>query len=395
MRYVILAGLIGALAMFATGCGSSGDSTSSTSASTTTSAKSASVRIGMEGPLSGDQKVTGVGMLRGAQLAAEELNAKGGIAGKSVEIVPIDDAADAPTGVTAANAAIKAGLDGVVGPYNSGVGIKTLPLYQKAGLVPVRLTSDSATNGMGITLQPMDYQIAPVASEALTKWQKAKSVAIIYDPTQNYTTSVSAALKKDLEKDGVKITAFEKIKPGGKDYSSTVKKVAATNPDVIYAATYFPEGGLIAKEMLSEKVKAQCIADYASADPGFVTTAGVKAAMKCPVVGVPGPEDFPDATSFNSDYQQKFSDAPGTWSPYTYDSVNILADAVTKAGGWDAAKLTSTLKAEKDWKGITGSVTIDPANGNRDPATVVLLDTSDKGTLSVDPTWAKAVGAPY
>ena len=105
-------------------CGSS-DSSDSASTATTPSDK---VRIGMEGPLSGDQKVTGVGMLNGAQLAADKLNAKGGLLGKQIEIVSIDDAADPTTGVTAANAAVKTGLDGVVGPYNSGAGIKTLPL---------------------------------------------------------------------------------------------------------------------------------------------------------------------------------------------------------------------------------------------------------------------------
>ena len=130
-------------------------------------------------------------MLKGAELAADRLNQKGGIEGREVEIVPIDDAADPETGVEAAEAAIDDGLDGIVGPYNSGVGIETLPLYIDAGLVPVRLTSDTATNGMGYTLQPMTYQIAPVASEALTDWLGAKNVAIAYDPTQIYTKTVS------------------------------------------------------------------------------------------------------------------------------------------------------------------------------------------------------------
>jgi len=112
------------------------------------------VRIGLEGPLSGDQKNIGIGMLDGARLAAAQLNARGGLLGKRVQIVPIDDAADPTTGVQAATAAIKAGLDGVVGPYNSGVGAKTLPLYLAAGIVPIRLTSADTTAGLGFTLQP-------------------------------------------------------------------------------------------------------------------------------------------------------------------------------------------------------------------------------------------------
>ena len=124
----------------------------------------------------------------------------------------------------AAKSAIADGLDGVVGPYNSGVGIETLPLYVDAGLVPIRLTSDASTNGLGFTLQPMTYQIAPVASQALTGWLGAKSVAIAYDPTQNYTVSVSKGLKESLEKAGVTVTAYEKVQPGKKDYTGVVEQ---------------------------------------------------------------------------------------------------------------------------------------------------------------------------
>lgn len=373
------------LALIATGCGSSGSDESSSN----------TFRVGLEAPLSGEQSVLGKGMLKGAQLAATQLNTRGGILGKQVEVVPIDDAADPATGVKAAKSAIADGLDGIVGPYNSGVGIETLPLYIEAGLVPIRLTSDASTNGLGFTLQPMTYQIAPVASQALTDWLGAKTVAIAYDPTQNYTVSVSKALKGSLEKAGVTVTAYEKVQPGKKSYTGVVDKLAAGKPDVIYAAVYFPEGGLIAKEMQQGKVESQCIADYASYDTGFVETAGVSAARACPVVGVPAPQDFSGADPKVAEYRDEFGQDPGTWSPYTYDSLNFLADGAKKAGGTAAKKLTGALDGIKGWKGWTGSVAIDPQNGNRQPATVVIVDTDAKGQLHVDGAWAKAVGAPY
>ena len=168
----------------------------------------------MEAPLSGDLETLGQGMLNGAKLAADQINADGGLQGKDIEIVPIDDGGDPTIGVPAANKAIADGLDGVVGPYNSGVGIETLPLYKDAGLVPIRLTSDNDTAGFGFTLQPMSSQIAPVTSEALAGWIGARTVAITYDPTQNYTKEVSRAVRSDLESRGVKVTAFEQIQPG-------------------------------------------------------------------------------------------------------------------------------------------------------------------------------------
>ena len=72
----------------------------------------------------------------------------------------------------------------MVGPYNSGVGVETLPLYEKAGLVPIRLTSDTDTEGFGFTLQPMGSQITPVTAQALTDFIGAKDVAIAYDKTE-------------------------------------------------------------------------------------------------------------------------------------------------------------------------------------------------------------------
>ncbi len=379
--------VLAALALAAAGCGGSG--------SDDTSSSSDSFRVGLEAPLSGEQAALGKGMLKGAELAATQLNAENGILGRQVEIVPIDDAADPATGVKAAKSAIATGLDGIVGPYNSGVGVETLPLYMKAGLVPIRLTSDTSTNSLGFTLQPMTYQIAPVASQALTGWLGAETVAIAYDPTQNYTVSVSRALRGSLEAVGVTVTAFEKVKPGEKSYADVVEKLAATNPDVIYAAVYFPEGGLIAKEMREGEVESQCIADYASYDTGFVETAGVAAARACPVVGVPAPEDFSGAAAKVAEYRDEFGEAPGTWSPYTYDSLNFLADGIEKAGGTAAKKLTTALDGVRGWQGWTGSVTIDPRSGNRQPATVVIVDTDADGQLHVDEDWAKAVDAPY
>ena len=310
---------LAALVLLVAGCGdSSSDSTDS-------NPESGQFRLGLEAPLSGEQAVLGKGMLRGAEMAATRLNDSGGVGGRDVEVVPIDDAAEPTVGVKAAEAAIEEGLDGIVGPYNSSVGEKTLPIYIRAGLVPIRLTSDTSTSGLGYTLQPMSDQIAPVAAHALSDWLGAKRVAIAYDPTPGYTLTVSRAVKHLLESEGVEISAYMKVTPGKDDYSDVVNKLAATDPDVIYSAVYFPEGGLIAKEMKEGGVKAKCIADYASYDTGFVETAGIAAAQDCPVVGVPAPGDFKGSGQLVATYEKDFGEAPGTWSPYTYDSANLLA----------------------------------------------------------------------
>ena len=352
-------------------------------------------RIGLEAPLSGDLEVLGDGMLKGAEMAANEINESGGLLGREVEIVAIDDAGDPDTGVEAANEAISEGLDGVVGPYNSGVGIETLPLYIKAGLTPIRLTSDDSTNGLGFTLQPMTYQIAPVATKAITDWLGAKTVAIAYDKTEAYTKTEAKAVRSDLEAAGVDVVAYEGIEPGKDDYSAEVEKLAGTGADVAYLVTYYPEGGLIAKEMFDQKVETACLADYGAYDNAFIETAGEKAAENCPVVGVPAPSDFAGSARFVDAYGTEFDEDPGTWSPYTYDSVNFLAEGVRQADGFDAGRLEKALDGVKGWQGWTGSVTINPKNGTREPGTVVVVRTDSSGAFTVDRDWAQAVGAPY
>lgn len=376
-----------AVSLLVVGCGSSSDDDSD--------ATDGSWRIGLQAPLSGDLAGLGEGMLRGAELAAEELNESGGLLGKDIKIVAIDDKGDPDAGTTAAEAAIKEGLDGVVGPYNSGVGLKTLPLFIDAGLVPIRLTSDDDTNGLGFTLQPMTYQIAPVAAEAMSKWLGAKSAAIIYDSTEAYTEAQAKNIRTELKQQNVEITSDQAIKPGQSSYADVVSSAAKSGADVIYLVTYFPEAGAIAKEIADQKLDAKCLADYGAYDTGFIEAAGETAAEACPVVGVPAPSDFEQSSDRVTAFIDKFDGEPGTWSPYTYDSVKFLADGVVDAGGFSEDKLKTSLDKVKNWTGWTGSVSINPENGTREPGTVVLARTDGEGNFTVDLDWAKAVGAPY
>lgn len=373
-----------AIATLALGCSSS-----------SSSKNSETIRIGLEAPISGSLSELGQGMLNGAKQAAAQLNGNGGIGGKRVEIVAIDDKGDPDAGVAAANNAVKAGLDAVVGPYNSGVGLKTLPIYTAAGLVPLRLTSSDQTAGIGFTLQPMTSQIAPVATDALVKQLKASSVALIVDSTTDYTKAAGQAMTTSLGKAGVTITTTESITSGAKSYSDTVAKVLATNPSAVYVVTYYPEAGLIAQAMLASNTSAKCLADYGAYDNGYVTAAGIPAAQKCPVVGVPAPSDFPNSAALVEAYTKQFNSAPGSWSPYTYDSVMLLADAIGRAGGTSASALKDALLATKGWKGWTGTVAFDAATGNRIPAPVTVDTVDASGAFHVDAAWMAATGFTY
>jgi branched-chain amino acid transport system substrate-binding protein len=359
---------------------------------TATDIDAATLRIGLEAPLSGAQEALGQGMLRGAELAAGALNADGGVLGRQVEIVPIDDQADPDDTEAEAEAAVAAGLDAVVGPYNSGAGAVSLPIYIDAGLVPLRLTSADTTAGLGFTLQPMTSQIAPTAATAIVDWAGAETVAIVVDDTQEYTNLAAEATEALLTNSGVTITSVTNITPGSTSYADAVTTALADTPDLIYVVTYYPEAAAIAADVQASGSDVTCMIDYGGFDDAYITSAGIETAQTCSVLGVPSPGDFTGSDALVSAFEDAFDTSPGSWSPYTYDSVMLLADAIERANGTEASALTTALAATSGWSGWTGTVAFEADTGNRVPAPVTVNTVTNDGTFTVDPSWATAVG---
>ncbi len=202
--------------------------------------------IAVEGPMTGEQAATGIDMARGAQLAVNQINAAGGVDGVKLSMLKVDDAATASKGVKAARTAIAAGAFGVVGPFNSSVGIANLPLYKRAGLPIVRLTSSVKTEGLGVTTQPMDSQVAPVDIQEITQVIAAKHPAIIYD-TSTYTAGIAKQVAAGLKKAGRPAVATVSVKTGQTSYGAALRKLAAAQPDLLYIAAYGVEAGHIAR----------------------------------------------------------------------------------------------------------------------------------------------------
>ena len=391
---IVRSGLaIGLMAALAASCGvgssSSPGATGSSSAETT-------VEVALEAPLSGDQASNGKDMLAGAQLAVDELNASGGVLGKQIKLVPADDRADPTTGVQIAQQMVARGVFAVVGPYNSAVGVKNLKTYLDAGTAVIHLTSNSATNGMGITIQPKDYQIAPVEAKAISEFYRVRTVAILYDP-QTYTGGIAAQVESALGQAGLQVVAYEKIDPSLKDYLPQIEAIAKLHPDLFYVSTYYPQGGIIARDLAKARTEKMisdsiCLMGLANQDPAFADTAGLDAARGCSFSGVPSPDNFPRAAKYVADYRAKVGTAPGTWGTFTYDSIKLLADAVQRVRGWDRTKVAQALLSTTDYAGITGTITIDPKNGNRVDVPVVILNLDADGTYTVDRRWATFAG---
>src|SRR5207245_2005591 len=147
-------------------------------------------------------------------------------------------AASPTTGVSVAKQMVAQHAFGVVGPFNSSVGLKNLPIYRSASVSILRLTSARATQGYGVTTQPMDVQGAPVEARDITDILHATRVAIIYD-TSTYTAGIATQLRDLLAAAGHPAVSFQSItEEDQSDFSAPLSAAAAAHPDLLYIAAY-------------------------------------------------------------------------------------------------------------------------------------------------------------
>ena len=348
--------------------------------------------IAVEGPMTGEQASTGIDMANGAALAVNQVNATGGIDGVQLRLLKLDDKANASGGLSAARKALASGAFAVIGPFNSSVGVTNLRIYKKAGLPIVRLTSSVKTEGFGVTTQPMDSQVAPVEIQEITKVLHAQRPAMVYD-TSTYTAGIAQQVKAGLAQVGDPVAAFVPVVSGEKKYTAELRKVASAHPDLLYIAAYGTDAGKIAKDASTMAGTGRCFVDLAAQGPAFVTAAGQTVAARCVASGVPSAQQFTGASQYVHDYQSSFHAPPGTWGTYTYDSVQVLADALEQTG-WHQKAVITALDHITAYQGITGPITIAPSTGNRVQSTVVILDVDSAGNYVIDPQWAMATGFP-
>ena len=348
--------------------------------------RASTLTLAFEGPLTGGQAANGQDMLRGTKLAIAEINKAGGVLGMQIKLITGNDKATPSIGVTVAENLVKQKPFGLIGPYNSSVGLANLPIYIAGGVFPVQLTSTDDTKKLGITVQPKNSQISPVEVQWMTE-QKAGKVSILFDP-DTYTKGMADRMFAALNKKGVLVTKIA-IDPKSKDYSAQVAQAVTNNPDVVYVSTYYPQGAIIAKNLLASQAShpTKCFMGLANQDAAFVKAAGIPAASACTFSGVPTPSQFGNtkSTAYVKNYAKKFNTNPGPWGIFTYDSVYTMVSAIRRAGSLNYLSVSRQAFYTKNLSGATGMITIDPKTGYRSNVPVAILNvdaTTGKFVLS-------------
>lgn len=338
------------------------------------------LRVAVEGPQTGSQAPNGLDQLRGVRLAVSQLNAHGGLwNGRKVAIVAADDKAEAARGKTVARRVIAKRIHFVIGPYNSSVGLANLSLYRNHHVLPLWMTSEDKTGGLGATVQPMNSQIAPIEARYAEQLH-VKRVAMLVDDTANgaFTRGMATRLRADLTHDGVSVSWMsikETTAKGlpGTYYPDEVAKALATKPDLVYVSTYFPEGARIAKALANEGSSPPCLMGLANVDNAFVAQTTLSQAERCVFSGVPAATEMPSARKYVGRYRAAFGKKPSVWGSFTYDSARILFRAINRAKSVDVAKVERALRRTKGFHGATGTIAINAKTGYRKTVPVSIL----------------------
>jgi branched-chain amino acid transport system substrate-binding protein len=340
----------------------------------------APLRIAVEGPQSGAQASNGLDQLRGVRLAVSQLNKHGGLwDGRKVVVYAANDKANAGDAKAVAHRVIAKGIRFLIGPYNSSVGVVNLPIYRRNHVLPVWMTSLPATAGLGVTLQPMNPQAAPIEARYVGRVH-AKHVAMLVDDTVNgaFTKGMARRLRADLVRAGDSVT-WTSVKEGGTEayYAQRVSKALSTKPDLVYVSTYFPEGAKIAKALTANGSSPRCLMGFANVDNGFLADTTLKQARRCVFSGVPAAPQMPSASTYVRHYRAMFSKNPGVWGSFTYDSARILFRAINAAQSFNRGAVERQLRRTKGFRGATGPITINSKNGYRKNVPLSILQVNN------------------
>ena len=358
---VAAAAVIAALA----GCGRKEDAGASTSAKT--GADGNVIRIGHVAPLSGGDAHLGKDNENGARLAADEINAAGGVklGDKTyrVQIQGEDDKADPREGTLAAQKLVDAGVIAVVGHLNSGSSIPASKIYKDADVAQISPSSTAVKytdQGFKTTFRVVanDTQQGTAMANYAVNTLKARTVAIVDDRTA-YGQGLADVVDGVIKASGVKVVARDYTDNKASDFNAILTKIRATRPDAIIYGGMDDTAGPMAKQVHQLGIKSPFLSGDGACTPEFIKLAGDGADLLTCTRAGEAVDNLPKGKQFMTRYQAKFGSEVQIYAPYSYDAVYIIVDAIHRAGSLDRAAVAAAVATTK-LDGLTGHIEFDP-----------------------------------
>ncbi|MCY7306145.1 MAG: branched-chain amino acid ABC transporter substrate-binding protein [Rhodoferax sp.] len=321
----------------------------------------AQIKVAAHGPMTGQYAAFGEQLKRGAEMAVADINAKGGVTGKKLELVIGDDACDPKQAVAIANKAVSDKVVFINGHFCSGSSIPASKVYAEAGVLQItpastnpKFTDERPGAGVFRVVGRDDAQ-GLFAGTWIAKNFKGKQVAIIHDKSA-YGKGVADETQKAMNKAGLKETMYEAYTAGEKDYAALVSKMKAGGIDAVYLGGYHTEGGLILRQMREQGLKAQFIGPDSLVTDEFWKITGDAGEGVLMTFG-PDPRKNPNAKDAVAKFKAKNYDPEG-YTLYTYAAMQVWAEAANAAKSTDMKKVVEVMGKTK-FKTVVGDIVFD------------------------------------
>jgi len=327
------------------------------------------IRIGFLGALTGDVAMFGKPTLDGMRLAAEDINAAGGVIGKKIEIVEADNRGDKQEGASVTQKLInRDNVIAIVGDPTTGITKVAAPIAQKAQVV---LLSGGST-GPGVVENGdfifrdtlLDSVAIPACIDFFARDLGFRNVALITSDNNDYSVGLSQTFRDAARGKDIQIVADEKVKDGDKDFSAQITNIKEKKPDVIFFSGYYTEGALIMKEARKQGLTANMFGGDGLFSPKLIELGGPAVEGSMVALGFSPEQATPETARYIESYKKKYGTEPGVFDAQGYDAVMLLADAIKRANSADPKVFRSELAKTRNFKGVSGTITI---RDNREP----------------------------
>jgi branched-chain amino acid transport system substrate-binding protein len=326
------------------------------------------LRIGAVIPLSGAAEGYGRNVKNGLTLAMEEINGKGGINGRQLDILFEDDRSDEQTSKNKTDALIhNSDVPLIIGGVLSNLALAMAPICEQNKVILLSPTASSPKlSGIGkyfFRNYPSDTLEGRIMAEYAVRRMRIRSVAILYIDKE-YGQGITTVFKTRFAELGGVVT-YEKAYPEGTtDFKSYITDIKANPPDAVYMPGYYTEVAAILKEIQSQNLNVKRISTQGMAQPMIIEIAADAAEG----VIYPQPPFDPESKdheiqAFVSAYKAKFPTKPDVDAAFSYDALNIVAQAIEKCANYPA-DLRERL-ADTNYRGITGEIQFS-SNGDID-----------------------------
>lgn len=365
------------------GCGSGETGSDSSTGGSGNVADGDTIKIGANLELSGNVASYGSSIRDGVDLAVAEINAAGGVNGKQIELITVDNKSENAEATTAAiRLAEQEKVVAMIGPATSGNSVATvqiannnkIPMVTASGTAPnVTENADGSINEYAFRTCFIDPFQGTVAANFATNELGTKNVAIFADNSSDYAKGLAASFKETIEANGGTVIAEAAYVAKDVDFKSTLTTLKGKNPDFIFIPGYYEEVGLIVKQARELGITAPLMGADGWDSPTLVDLAGADALNNTFITNHYSSGD-PDAKiqEFVKAFEAKHKAAPNAFHALGYDTVHYLADAISRVeGDITGEAIKDQLAATKDLSLITGTFSVDEKHNPVKSATVL------------------------